>query len=48
MTSRVTPRSPDHHDLSRRRFLAGTALHGLGTAIALPAFASLRTARAAT
>jgi len=48
MTSHVTPRSPGHHDLSRRRFLAGTALHGLGTAVALPAFASLRTARAAT
>jgi len=43
--------SSHHHEparsLSRRRFLASTALQGLGTAVALPAFASLRAARAA-
>jgi hypothetical protein len=43
MTSHGMPRS-----LSRRRFLAGTALRGLGTAVALPALGSLRVAGAAT
>jgi len=33
--------------LSRRRFLAGTALRGLGAAVTLPALGSLRTAAAA-
>ena len=38
---------PPASGLSRRRFLATTALRGLGTAVALPALGSLRTATAA-
>lgn len=49
MTSHGTPQSfPPHRPLSRRRFLAGTALRGLGTAVALPALGSLQVAGAAT
>lgn len=48
MTSRSTSRGlPPQRRLSRRRFLAGTALRGLGTAVALPALGSLGKARAA-
>lgn len=36
------------HGISRRRFLAGTALRGFGTAVALPALGSLRVAGAAS
>ncbi|MEI6658993.1 MAG: DUF1552 domain-containing protein [Planctomycetota bacterium] len=42
-----SPHREPSRSLSRRGFLASTALRGLGTAVALPAFASLRAARAA-